>query len=682
MTTQDKFELPMQVKRVRRVVTGGTALISAGGSACFYYGAIPSDPNGLHWLAWALFSLLTTWIAFSFVVACVGFDVLQQRRDLPNECERTAGHDSVRCAVLVPIYNESPTDVFARVEAMVHELIEQDADGQFDFYVLSDSTDPAKWLEEEWVWAKLLERLGSHPRSVQPLCAERRTKRHIRTSVFYRHRAANEGRKAGNIADFCTYWANDHQFMIVLDADSLLSAETMIEMVRRMNADGQLGILQVPPKPIGRHSFFARLQQFAADVYSPVFVQGFDAWAGDEGNYWGHNAIIRIDAFRKHADLPVLPGVAPLGGAILSHDFVEAAMLVRRGWKVRLATDLGGSYEECPTTLVDYAIRDQRWCQGNLQHTRLLFSEGFRGATRVHFLGGLMSYLGSPLWILFLVLSFAAWTLQGPQSTSTLGFGPVMLFVGIMVMLLFPKFLALRDSWPKATESQSRGVLVFSAFLESMVGVLLAPIMAVLHTRFVLATLSGRNVAWTAQQRDESRVTLWDGVTQFGWYCFAGASLAFLAFSFIPAMLLWMSPLLAGLILSPLLAVVLGSRSCGRFLARRGVLLTAEERKPPRVHELFEAVAEGFRDRTASAPQSIIDHLLSDPEFFILHCRVLEASRAGVAVGTDERRRVLTAFRKTLATEALNDQDWRVILGDAVLLRELHLQRQQLALTA
>ncbi|MCX7900639.1 MAG: glucans biosynthesis glucosyltransferase MdoH, partial [Methylocystis sp.] len=221
--------------------------------------------------------------------------------------------------------------------------------------------------------------------------------------VFYRNRPENTARKSGNIADFCRQWGGRYRYMIVLDADSLMSGTTLIEMVRRMEADPRLALLQVPPVPVNRVSFFARMLQFASSLYGRMFAAGLAFWQQDTANFWGHNAIIRVRPFADHCGLPKLPGREPFGGDILSHDFVEAALLARAGWKVRLAWDLAGSYEEIPPTLIDYAKRDRRWCQGNLQHARLILAHGFKPLSRIHFAMGVMSYAASPLWLLFLI---------------------------------------------------------------------------------------------------------------------------------------------------------------------------------------------------------------------------------------------------------------------------------------
>ncbi|HWL08638.1 MAG TPA: glucans biosynthesis glucosyltransferase MdoH, partial [Planctomicrobium sp.] len=390
--------------------------------------------DGINWAEYLLlpiFTLLFSWIAFSFWTATWGLWLVLFGRNPQEESDSSESPQEPRplssTAVLMPIYNESPTSVFSGVEAMLQSVQATGKAGTFDFFILSDTTDPDIWLEEERAWARLVAESGPRPR------------------VFYRRRPRNQSRKAGNIADFCCRWGSQYEYMIVLDADSVMEGETLVEMVRRMDADPKLGILQVPPAPVNRLSLFARLQQFASRLYSDILIQGFCSWAQFDSNYWGHNAIIRVEPFTQHCGLPVLPGKAPLGGEILSHDFVEAALMARAGWKVRLAHDLGGSYEECPTTLLDFAKRDQRWCQGNMQHIRLIFSEGFRPISRLHLTMGAMAYVSAPLWLTFMLLSAVAMWLDGdrPPGNPVWMIDASIIFGITMLLLLLPKFFSV-----------------------------------------------------------------------------------------------------------------------------------------------------------------------------------------------------------------------------------------------
>ncbi len=396
----------------------------------------------------------------------------------------------------MPIYNEEPHRVFAGIQA-IYESVQATGEGAaFDFFILSDTTDPDIWLAEELAWAELNQAIGGAGR------------------VFYRHRAKNVGRNSGNIADFCKRWGAAYQHMIVLDADSVMSGETIREMARRMERDEKLGILQVPPAPVNRSSLFARCQQFAARVYGPTFLEGFAWWTGTDGNYWGHNAIIRVEAFTRCCGLPKLSGSGPLGGEILSHDFVEAALMHRAGFKVCLAHDLEGSYEECPPTLIHHAQRDQRWCQGNLQHLRLVFASALRPISRVHLGMGVMSYLSSPLWMLSLILSFLSVALprstevQPGNATASGGSlpGGGLLFAVTMALLLLPKvwsYIVLVRQPARAAEYGGPLRVAAGVLIETLVSILVAPIMMAFHSEFVCSTFLGRHVPWNAQERGE-----------------------------------------------------------------------------------------------------------------------------------------------------------------------------------
>ena len=330
------------------------------------------------------FAVSLGWIAFAAGSVVAG---ASKRRD-PDASDQDTSALSLT-ALVMPIYNEDPTRTAAALQAMGEALHDIDAHRGFEIVILSDSTSADAWIRETLCVDRLRGALGG----VMP--------------VWYRRRWQNTARKAGNLEDFVTRWGGRYDHMIVLDADSLIEAPALKTLVQAMRADPKLGILQTAPQLIGATTLFGRLQQFAACVYGPVITRGLAAWSGDSGNYWGHNAIIRVAAFAQHCGLPRLEGRKPFGGFVLSHDFVEAALMRRGGWKVRMATDCGGSWEESPPSLIDIAIRDRRWAQGNLQHMKIIGSAGLRFISRLHLGVGIMSYLSSPLWLLMLGIGFA-----------------------------------------------------------------------------------------------------------------------------------------------------------------------------------------------------------------------------------------------------------------------------------
>lgn len=567
----------------------------------FAFGQSVWQDNGLHPLALialSLFTVLFGWIAFSFSLAMVGF--LQRQPDNVDSTDLKVRHEDAasrvghagpltqnmtgsRTAVLMAVYNESPLQVTAAIGAIQQQLRElapanepadmdrpSDSD-RFDFYILSDTTNPEIQREEKLLFDRL---------------------KKDAPSVYYRHRKQNTSRKAGNVADFCENWGDHYRYMIVLDADSLMTASTLVEMVHRMDADEQVGIIQVPPVPIGRLSLFARLQQFSAAAYGPAFAQGLAAFAGEQSNYWGHNAILRVSAFKACCSLPTLTGLGSIGGEILSHDFVEAGLMVRSGWKVCLANDLRGSFEECPTTIRDYAIRDHRWCQGNLQHWKLALAEGFHPVSRFHFVSGILSYLMSPIWLAFVFVTTLGLFAAGGQGSQQPNNSVMMwLFVISMSMLAAPKIVALVQLLVRENCQQfgGRGRLIASCFLETVLSILFAPINAIHHSRFVIAVMLGKQVGWDSQARDERGISLKEAVADCLGMTLTGVAATGLIFWIAPAILPWFAPLVAAWTLSIPIAMLMASTSVGTKLKRAGLLQIAQETRPEAICELRNA---------------------------------------------------------------------------------------------
>ena len=289
-------------------------------------------------------------------------------------------------ALVVPIYNEKVTRVYEGLRATYESLKKTGPSGAVPiFFILSDSTNPDKWVEEERRWFDLIRDLNALGR------------------IYYRRRVFNEGKKSGNVRDFLNNWGRRYRYFIVFDADSIMRGETVVSLTQLMEANPGVGMIQTVPALINSESLFGRMQQFANRLYAPVFIAGLNYWAQGAGNYWGHNAIIRTEPFMQCCDLPQLPGRKPFGGQILSHDFVEAALMLKENWNVWMAFDLEGSYEESPQGMIESAQRDRRWCQGNLQHTMVIFARGLRSVSRMHLALGIFGYLSSPLWLCFLI---------------------------------------------------------------------------------------------------------------------------------------------------------------------------------------------------------------------------------------------------------------------------------------
>lgn len=556
---------------VRAILCAGTIALTSLLTAAYLQVVAVNGLNPFEIAALVVFIALAFWISFPLCSCLIGFwGLCFRRKDLFTAEARSVVNELPRTAVLVPIYNESPNAVFSAVLAMARSLEQTRQSHQFEFFILSDTQKQPVWRQEELAWAKTS---AAMPDGIP---------------LFYRRRTKNVARKAGNIAEFVSRWGGRYELMVILDADSVMEGTTLIEMTARAAADPSIGILQVPPKPVDRKSFLARVQQFSADVYGPVFQRGFTIWTGNDGNYFGHNAVIRTSLFAKNCNLPVLAGEGPLGGHILSHDFVEAALMSRAGLKVVTADDLGGSYEECPTTLLDYAIRDQRWCQGNLQHGRLLMSRGWRLVNRFHFLTGILSYLSSGLWLAFMVFAVSGFAWDGMSAVSDRVTVPAAILFGtVMVMLLTPKVLALvalmRDR-EKVALLGGWGRVLAGAALETLFTALLAPILAIYHATFVISTVFlGKSVQWNGQARDERVIPFKELFQLYRWHTAAGLGVLLTSFAISVETGLWTLPISLGLCLSMPLAAISGSRAIGEWLGERRILSIPEEVVRPEI---------------------------------------------------------------------------------------------------
>lgn len=564
---------------------------TAGGVHLLATALGPQVPYGLAIALLAVFALSFGWIALSFWTAIAGFLLksfglhpLSLRRRGPGD---DAGDGSVptlheRTAILVPVYNESPDEVFARLATTWRSLEATGQSNAFELFVLSDTTNDAIAAEEAAGIEVLRERLG------------------IGERLHWRRRSRNVGRKAGNIADWLDTHGARFDHMIVFDADSVMSGDTMVRLAALMEASPRTGIIQTHAVAMGQETLFARVLQFSSRVYGSMVATGHAFWQMSEANYYGHNAIIRVAAFSEHCRLPVLKGSAPFGGEILSHDFVEAAFMRRAGWFVWSLPNLDGSFEELPTNVVDYAVRDRRWMQGNLQHARLVFTRGLHWMSRLHLVMGIMGYLASPLWLGSLLLS-AAIVLEheivGPvyfgnapslfPNWPQYNTGHVHALLLVTTLLLFlPKLLALLLSLrAPAPAYGGRLALMGSVVLETLFSALLAPVMMLFHSLFMLGILAGRAVGWPPQARGERGMSWALALGRHGGQVALGAAAVVVMGYWAPSFLTWLLPVVAGLLLAPLLAVYSSRRSLGVAARRWRMFMTPEERLEERAED-------------------------------------------------------------------------------------------------
>jgi len=611
--------------------------------------------DALELLFLVLFAILFGWITISFWMAVFGvFARLTGARLLPI-AESTQPSGS-RTAILMPVYNEGVERVFSGVQAIFDSL--GHAPG-FDFFILSDSTDPANWVAEEVAWQRLRQTLEPQAR------------------IFYRHRHRNIGRKSGNIQDFCENWGAAYDYMVVLDADSLMSGQTLTALVRLMDANPSAGLIQAPATLVGRSTCFARMQQFASSAYGPTYNAGLSWLQGADGNYWGHNAIIRVHAFQTSSGLPELPGRAPFGGEILSHDFVEAALLRRAGWDVWMAPDLGGSYEEPPPTLYDHLKRDRRWAQGNLQHARVLLAQGLAMPSRLHMAMGIMSYLASPLWLLLLIVSGLEMFLpSGIAPFSYFGRLPelalmvpqqvplLQLTTATLVLLYAPKLLAivvLLTQPQQVKEHGGVGGVLQSVLLESVFATLIAPVAMLSHSWFLLNILLGRATGWGTQARSDRALPIWLVVKSFWVHTIIGVAVTYALYRYAPESLPWFLPLLVGLILAMPVVEITSSLSLGEALARARTFLIPSETVTVAVVQTAQRLLT--RHETVADVSDYRHLVLSDPSVMALHLRLLKEAPPAVEMPRARLDALADAARRR-DTGQFTRQDWVALLSD------------------
>jgi membrane glycosyltransferase len=628
-----------------------------------------------------LFTILFAHIATGFSTALLGLYVVNRgdsariSRSIENEPLDRLPLGST--AVVMPVFNEDPSRIFEGLRVIYRSLEETGRLEEFDFFILSDSNDPNRWIQEEVAWAELCKQLNGFGR------------------IFYRKRRIAINKKSGNVADFLRRWGSSYRYMVVLDADSIMTGESIVKLVAMMERNPTVGILQTAPRIVNGVTPFARIQQFASRLYSPLFLAGLNYWHQGESNFWGHNAVIRVAPFMQHAALPDLPGVEPFGGRILSHDFVEAALMRKAGWKVWLAYDIEGSFEEGPPTLIDNAKRDRRWCQGNLQHSWLLFARGFHPINRVHLLMGIMGYLGSPIWLLFmLICTLHRFSMvqhageaasDGPHYTFIFDYPVPMpealaLFGLTMVLIFLPKFLSLGLALKHRGSDAYGGPvrLVISTLLEIVVSALLAPINMLFHAKFVTYILLGQGVSWVTQQRTasddsdwrEAIITHW-GQTLFGliW----GVSTYIIA----PSFFWWLLPVLLGLVLSAPLSILLSRTSLGRRARDAGLFLTPDETEPaPELMQLDQNLEEAYQ-QMHPIPELRKDYGLMqailDPYVNAVHVSLLRQRRPG---SYSVRRYFVELRRRLLADgpDKLSTREKMALLLDPESMNWLHEQ--------
>jgi len=578
----------------RACIFTGTAVMTVAGCYEMYEVVQVGGVTILEWMVLFLFVPLFAWIAFSFMSALAGFAVLLFRTRDPLGIDPAAPLPSIgsRNAMLLPTYNEDPYQIMSRLQAMYESVDRSGYGSGFDWFVLSDTTSSSIWIAEEKCLLRLRQDLGAN-------------------NIYYRHRLENSARKSGNIEDWIKRFGAGYDHMIILDADSLMTGDTIIRLVCAMEGHPGVALIQTLPVIVNAKTLFARLQQFSGRLYGPLIAAGIAWWHGSEGNYWGHNAIIRVRAFAQAAGLPDLQGRKPFGGHILSHDFVEAALMRRAGWAIRMVPTLGGSFEECPPSLLDFAARDRRWCQGNLQHSAVLPARGLHWISRLHLLTGIGSYLTAPLWLLFLLLGilislqaqfvrpeyfpkgfslFPKWPAQDPILAA-------WVFIGTMGLLIVPKLLAyilLATQTHNRKQFGGSPVVFIGLMIETFLSGLIAPVMMIFQSSAVAEILLGRDAGWQVQRRDDGEWPRRELIRKYSAPTLVGVGMAASAFAVSLPLLLWMAPVIIGL----LFCVPIAMLSSRPSKPNSRLFCTPEQTAPPQVliraNELVSGAGEAI----------------------------------------------------------------------------------------
>ncbi len=580
----------------RAAVFAGAALLTVAFAAELYGVLSFVRMTPIQFVFLVLSTIAFGWIALGSMSAAMGFLPLFADED-PGTVDLPPASTPLktRTALLFPVYHEAPGRIAGTIAAMADELVALRRAERFDVFILSDTRGDKDGLPEEAVYAELRRQLAG------------------RINVYYRRRQQNTARKAGNIKDWVERFGASYRQFVILDADSVMSGDTLVRLAAAMEADPRAGLIQTVPRLTGGTTLLQRLQQYASNIYGPAVASGLSFWHRDQGNYWGHNAIIRTYAFASAAGLPHLPGRTPFGGAILSHDFVEAVLLQRAGWGVHMAPTVTGSYEGLPPSLMDLVVRDRRWAQGNIQHLAIVGKAGLTRMGRLHLAMGAFSYLVSAIWAASLAVGLVL-TLQSQQmipsyfedARTLFPIWPVIdpgaalrLFIATMLVVMLPKALGLALEIKRARGAGEYGGTaraVLAVATETVASMLVAPILMCTQTSAVIQIFAGLDAGWKPQRRDDGTVPFAECL-RFNWRHMAiGVVMAAICWYAQPGIMVWMAPVLAGLLLSAGITW-LTARPAGPVLAV--ILATPEDRAPPPILTATEKQAELWTARAA-----------------------------------------------------------------------------------
>jgi membrane glycosyltransferase len=527
------------------------------------------------------FAVKVLWVSLVFWSSAIGFGLRHATTDpvaavLPP-IARVSGHDpiTVKTAIVMPVRDEDAKHVFDRLEVVKASIDATGAGNKFDYFLLSDSTTAAAVAAEEQELASLRARPSG-------------------TGVIYRRREINVDFKGGNLRDFCARWGQNYELMVVLDADSVMTGQTILRLVRIMQVAPQLGILQSVIDCVQPPTAMARIFEFGHRLVWRNYILGSAWWQQERGQYRGHNAAIRVDAYAAHARLSDRDGVRDPSSHVMCSDQVESALLHRAGYEVRELPAGGGSYEGLPPALPDFLDRYQRWCQGNLKNLRLLWLPGLSLMDRYHFAGVAHRFLGWPAFVIFVVLaaySAAAW----PPEAQFAARSAAALYAAFLILYFAPRIFGLIDA-ALAGASRYGGMprLAIGGAIDFVFTLLLVPVAMVGVTWFMAQLLFGRRPTWAPQRRTQYRLS-WTRAARALWPQTAVGSILAIALAVAgPAALPWFLPFVTGLVLAIPFGVVTSSRRFSAWMDRRSLCAMPEEITPPsELAELRRRIRKG-----------------------------------------------------------------------------------------
>jgi membrane glycosyltransferase len=625
------------------------------------------------WCVYGIFLILFTNLSYGTTVSIFGFwklitggDKYRITKNILSNEELSLGNIPV--AIVMPIYGEEVDSVFPRIQTMYNSILKEKEESNFDFYILSDTQNLEKWVKEETAYFELCQKLNAFGR------------------IFYRKRKMNLNKKSGNLADFCRRWGKKYRYMIVLDADSLLTGNCIIQLTKLMEENPSTGIIQTSPQIIHAETYFQKIMQFSNLIHSNIFAVGANYWQLNSSPFWGHNAIIRLKPFMENCGLPSLPKLGAVGGRILSHDTVEAALIRKAGYSVWFAYDLKGSYEESPPNLIDSLKRDQRWCQGNLQHFWFLFAKGLKFTSRVHILLGIFSYASSLLWFLFLTgiifvyledLQFYRLAL-GPEKWKNfwdfIYFSKALkLQIFSLSILFLPRILTLlyviiRAEYKKY--SQNLLTFIIGYILEFGFSIIQAPILMYMHSKFILLTLIGIKIEWKSQNRSTDNAPgFFETLSNFYTLSLFGIFLGVYFYFQVFGLFYWMLPIWGSWAISPLFVYFVSNRD----LKKKTLL---KESKQPIEKEVVDLDIEIKlkQDEFAIEKKINIDSLFLiavDPYYNSLHC-FLQKTTLHLPEKRSKHGELLIQRLLEKGPSSLNSKELQIILYNSIFMKTLY----------